>query len=421
MLTSLFELPHLFELTYQFVIASAVGTALLLSFAIRGFVKTRQNYFGWILPVLALSIVTNTLLELLYKGGYSGNHFSEPFQLLIGPVFWFYLQYLMKGKISKKQVFLHLLTFTLTFALFIGFLVNVWFGQQVQKHVNFVLWILSIVVYAHLWAYYFLCRKALKQYRLQLMQSCSSIERLSESWIGNALLAALISYTGLSVIYLLNHGPASIAVNQALAVIYSLLTYYISFIMLHHLFAYVQESGEPNTVIKNADASADFEAKYQEPSVIREASVSKGPSFSKEPPFSLEQSGSRYEKSGLDPKTAEDISARLFRIMEDECPYLDPELKIATLAAHMNVAVHHLSQVINSGNGDGEGQNFYDFINSYRIKAVIKMFQDPTYNSLTILNIALDSGFTSKATFNRVFKKHTNQTPFGYRKTIIQK
>lgn len=413
MLTSLFELPHLLELAYLFVVASAIGIALLLAFAIRSFVKTRQNYFGWILPVLALSVVTNSLLALLHQHSYSGMQFSEPFQLLIGPVFWFYLQHLMRGKLDKKQLFFHVLPFVLTFMLCIGFLVNIGLGTPVQQHVNFVLWILSIVVYVHLWTYYFLCRTALKQYRQQLMQSCSSIEKLSESWIGNALLAALISYTGLSVIYLLNHGPASISTNQALAFIYALLTYYISFIMLRYLFAYVKESSISKTTVNEGYSS--------DPPTTNALEIDALKTNPHETDAPQNLSVSRYEKSGLDAQAAEDISVMLFDIMENERPYLDPELKIASLAEHMNVSVHHLSQVINTGLGDDDGQNFYDFVNGYRIKSVIKMFEDPTYNGMTILNIAFDSGFTSKATFNRVFKKHTHLSPLAYRKTIIQK
>jgi AraC-like DNA-binding protein len=129
---------------------------------------------------------------------------------------------------------------------------------------------------------------------------------------------------------------------------------------------------------------------------------------------------SRYEKSGLDNNAACAISEKLQKLMVQDKPYLDPDLKIASLAQQLDVSVHHLSQVINSDNAAGKGRNFYDFVNSYRIREVLAMFDDPGKDQENILNIAFDSGFTSKATFNRVFKKQTGKTPLEYRQANRQ-
>jgi AraC-like DNA-binding protein len=55
--------------------------------------------------------------------------------------------------------------------------------------------------------------------------------------------------------------------------------------------------------------------------------------------------------------------------------------------------------------------NFNDFVNGYRIKAVINLFKNEAYKKQTLLGISLDCGFNSKTTFNRCFKKQTGMSP----------
>ena len=95
---------------------------------------------------------------------------------------------------------------------------------------------------------------------------------------------------------------------------------------------------------------------------------------------------------------------------ELEKPYLDPDLNLITLSRKLKMSRSQLSEVIN----EGFGKNFNDFVNSYRVEAVKQMLQDGKQKQLSLLGIAYDCGFSSKATFNRVFKKisHTSPTEF---------
>jgi AraC-like DNA-binding protein len=88
-------------------------------------------------------------------------------------------------------------------------------------------------------------------------------------------------------------------------------------------------------------------------------------------------------------------------------PYLAPELTLGELAAQLRTNPTWLSRVINSGCG----QNFNDFVNEYRVRAAEQKLNDPKLDHYTLLAIALEAGFNSKSTFNRVFRKLRGKTP----------
>ncbi len=102
-----------------------------------------------------------------------------------------------------------------------------------------------------------------------------------------------------------------------------------------------------------------------------------------------------------------DWKKRLAAFMDKNESYLDPDINLAELAKRMSTNTSHLSKVVNLG----YQQNFNDFINSYRIEALIKRLQKGDHKNLTFLSLALDCGFNSKATFNRAFKKYTGKSP----------
>ena len=98
---------------------------------------------------------------------------------------------------------------------------------------------------------------------------------------------------------------------------------------------------------------------------------------------------------------------KLMALMADEQPWLEPELTLAELAHRLRTNTSLLSHVINTGCG----QNFNDFVNSYRVAEAGRKLQDPRLAHYSLVGIALESGFNSKSTFNRVFKKLAGRTP----------
>lgn len=97
-------------------------------------------------------------------------------------------------------------------------------------------------------------------------------------------------------------------------------------------------------------------------------------------------------------------------LMETDKLYENPSLTLSDVARAMGLNRRQVSQLINQG----FGQNFNDFVNQYRVKAVKEQFAANKHEEFTILSIALACGFNSKTTFNRVFKKYTARTPVQY-------
>jgi len=103
--------------------------------------------------------------------------------------------------------------------------------------------------------------------------------------------------------------------------------------------------------------------------------------------------------------------AQLSTCMENEKPWLDPELTLSILAGQLGLNTSQLSYLVNNG----FKQNFNDFVNTYRVEEVKRKLATPDFQHLSLLGIAFESGFNSKATFNRAFKKRTGKAPSEYK------
>lgn len=103
------------------------------------------------------------------------------------------------------------------------------------------------------------------------------------------------------------------------------------------------------------------------------------------------------------------LKERLFQKFEEEHIYLHEGITLASLAREIDVDPHHLSRFLSIH----LHITFTGLINSYRVdQAKALLARKPQE---TVLCIAFASGFNSKASFNRVFKKTTGMTPSGYR------
>ena len=102
---------------------------------------------------------------------------------------------------------------------------------------------------------------------------------------------------------------------------------------------------------------------------------------------------------------------KLIQKLTKEQLFLNNELNLVKLADVMQMPVHQLSYLINSG----FNENFSSFINGYRVEYAKKLLADKL-SKLSILGIALESGFNSKTAFYNAFKKQTQLSPTEYKK-----
>jgi AraC-like DNA-binding protein len=114
-----------------------------------------------------------------------------------------------------------------------------------------------------------------------------------------------------------------------------------------------------------------------------------------------------------------ELNEKLQMLMDLEKVYLENDLSLPKLAKRMNASCNEVSFVINELYRD----NFYNFINKYRVEEAKILLLSEKYNQLNILGIAYESGFNSKTTFNTTFKKHTGFSPTEFVKTnsILEK
>ncbi len=123
------------------------------------------------------------------------------------------------------------------------------------------------------------------------------------------------------------------------------------------------------------------------------------------------------EKNGkqlLEEEALVDYKKKLSAYMESHQPYLRTDLKLEHIAEELNIGKHLLSFVINNG----FQQNFNMFINSYRVEEFKKRIIAGAAKQKDIASIAEDVGFNSTATFYKVFRKITAQTPRQYIKGL---
>jgi AraC-like DNA-binding protein len=121
----------------------------------------------------------------------------------------------------------------------------------------------------------------------------------------------------------------------------------------------------------------------------------------------------KYEKSTLTLERSDTYLQRLLDLMKTEKPYLDGDITLQKLAKALAISPHHLSQTIN----EHLNQNFFDFINTYRIEEAKRMLLNPAKKHYSILAVSEEVGFNSKSAFNTAFKKQVNMTPSEFRKT----
>lgn len=375
------------------IVVGAVLIALLL--AVIAGKKNKVYADKFLLLYLSFALVRQGYLYIENTGWLQESTWmllGKGFYLLNAPLFFIYVYTLTKQKLpSRLQI---VLMFTAFGAYVIHFAYyNFWiFGydsisiQNGLLYVNgeiSISWLAFIILFLIIepvfvvWFYFLL-----QSYKQRLLQSVSDLDRIYSSWLGMlfylwlimALVLVPLSTLSLSLGWFPIHIIGS--VSELASVTFFFIVGYYGF--------------KQTTIFTDLALKEDLE----------------------HPPKK-----NSYERSGLSAHQAKNLHAQLLALMEKDQPYLNGELTASELAQAMGISVNHLSQVLNQE----QHQNFFDFVNGYRIKAVITKMENHQYQHYTLLALALDAGFNSKTSFNTVFKKFMHKTPSQYYRAIQSK
>ena len=101
----------------------------------------------------------------------------------------------------------------------------------------------------------------------------------------------------------------------------------------------------------------------------------------------------------------------------DEKPYLDPKLKIDTVADKLNTNPKVIAQTLKMYNNS----NFNKFTNFFRVEEAKQLLSEEKYKNYKIEAIAVEVGFGTTRSFYNSFEQFTGIKPAFFRNYLIQK
>jgi len=108
-----------------------------------------------------------------------------------------------------------------------------------------------------------------------------------------------------------------------------------------------------------------------------------------------------------------DLFDRLNRLMDEKKVFVQPDVKISSLATELKTNTNYLSKLIH----DNFHLNFNDYINRLRVEYACQLLNDDNAKNLSLQNIWHLAGFATRSTFYEAFRKHSGATPSAFRKT----
>jgi len=368
---------------------------IVLILARRPLSKTQKILLALIIfLVYDLLVYTYTYNKLFYKFPWllSTNLFI-PF--IYSPLIYLYTRYKTLNQPPGPKVM-----FLMFIPAFIVFLFSVWlnfipqnekilFYFNARSRENGIINTLTVIIHFQ-WIFYTVLNfKMLVDFRKRIKDCFSNQEKKNLAWLLKINLFIFIIWSfafALLVTEILGFSKVAYSADKA---------YYIYLLVAIFIFVLGFFGVIHNLPVLSQQTEKDF------------IMVDTNKEFNKDFP----DSKNKYKRSGLTDEVAKEYLERLLYFMEENKPYLENDISLAQLASRIEISPNHLSEILNSK----LNKNFFDFINNYRIIEVKKRLLDKDFDNFTILAVAYDCGFSSKTTFNTLFKKHTGKTPSQYR------
>lgn len=358
----------------------------------------------WLALFLFLCILYIAPWMLGFAGWYDGYNcfwcrnflFYMPLQhtLLMGPVIYFYLRALFQPglPLRRKDLWhflpaaLYLLWCAIVFVTDRIVLKRYYLMDGVADP-DFDSWYTGAGLISLLF-YLVLSIRFYRRYKQYVEQQFSFADALLFRWVRNFLVAFLIYFIANLAVHLLGLFGIDLGYTDTW-------WYYLFFAVLLY---YIAINGYANAVetrvLFGLEQLSPKQTLFLEPPLV--------------PKEEQAQDEDRQAKP-IEPQLPELATwkTKVLQAVKEERLYADPELSLLQLATHLQTNTTTLSKVVNAG----FGMNFNDFINYHRVEEVKEKLSAGRANEVTIMSLAYDAGFNSKATFNRAFKKVTGKNP----------
>lgn len=331
--------------------------------------------------------------------------FYVPMQLLffIGPVIFFYVQSLLNPsfRFGKKE-WLHLLPgilyllFSVVMVITDKVVLKKYYFLASGQDPEFDAWY-QYTGFVSMFLYFLISLRYYNLYKKLMKQVVSYADVILFRWVRNFLYAFLV----MLIIKLLFYAGSFFSFFQKMRY-YGPWWEYFSFAIVYY---YIAITGHANSV----ETKVPFKLNLlnNKPTLLLNASTTKATenNFIEDVEVIeiVNEQVERKEDEGL----LAEWKPKILSLLQNERVYEDPELSLTQMAKQLKTNPSIISKTINQG----FQLNFNDFINNYRIEAVKEKLQAGEQKTQTLLGIAYDCGFNSKATFNRAFKKVTGTSP----------
>ena len=364
----------------DFILTAGITVTIIVLFLI---IKQRNKqlphfvliiFFAILLLIIVNFYTESHKLHLLFFISYIPSDIAP---WILGPLLFLYIKsiFIRQENLIKKEI-LHFIP-GLLYLLFssIPILLSFIKGAFVFTYLNVVneyFWLLINLSNLYIAFYLFKSYKLLLKYTKSLKANYANLTKYDLNWIKHLLIGgiAVISFDLIINIYQNIFGDLIIEPGVATLIAMIILIIYLGY----------------NGIHKSKILLPDF--------LLAEINTEKQIS------------------SKMDENEFKELKQKLEAVLAIEKPYLNEELTLMKLAKLIGTTDKKLSALLNQH----MHVSFYDIINKYRVDAVKEKIDSEEYKNYTLLGIAYECGFSSKASFNRIFKKETGLSPSKYKK-----
>ncbi len=109
------------------------------------------------------------------------------------------------------------------------------------------------------------------------------------------------------------------------------------------------------------------------------------------------------------------LMSKIERFIKERHLYLDASLSLNKLSEYVQITPCKLSTIVNNN----KKENFSNFINRFRVNKAIEIMKKDKEKKLTLEDVALQSGFSSRSNFYTHFKRIKGMTPKQFRDQLF--